>query len=80
MPISEAGRGEGGRLFAMKDEKQMAFHGGKIPGAWKSDATRYYRQREYGRSAMNQRYFDMTGNIRTRLFQISHLGLGRRLY
>ena len=25
--------------------KTMVFHGGKIPGAWKSDATRYYRQR-----------------------------------
>lgn len=26
--------------------KTMVFHGGKIPGAWKSDATRYYRQRD----------------------------------
>ena len=44
MLISEAARGEGGRLFAMKDGKQWYFM--EEPGAWKSDATRYYRQRD----------------------------------
>ena len=37
MLISEAARGEGGRLFALRNN-QRGIHGGKIPGAWKSDA------------------------------------------
>lgn len=45
MLISEAARGEGGRLFAMKDGNN-GISWRKIPGAWKSDATRYYRQRD----------------------------------
>ncbi len=46
MLISEAARGGRWQVVCHERWKTMVFHGGKIPGAWKSDATRYYRQRD----------------------------------
>ena len=71
MLISEAARGEGGRLFALRKNQNVVFHGGKIPGAWNL-MPRDITARNGKVSHESEVFLDMT-EISERSFQISCL-------